>query len=454
MTFLAPGFLLAAAAAAAGIVGLHLLVAGRGPSAVLPTARFVPVTATAVVVVEKRPRDLLLLLTRVAAVALAGVAFGRPQFAVHRTAVVRIVVADRSSDVADVRSVQDSVRQLLRDGDALVVFDSAAHVVRAPGTADTAAALERVTGRGRLSTALIVARREAARRRSRADSIEMDLVSPVTGDEIDAATPAIRALWPGRIRVVTVAGVPDSPVPARISLRGAADDPLRAVAPLRRALGDAGTGARARTNAEPQVLIVRDLPTAADSAWVRGGQGRVLIAWPAAGVAPAWPARERGDTVGAVVAFQPNPIAVVAAFPRSWRLDAASGPVRARWIDGDPAVVERQMGGGCIRDAAIPVSATGDLVLRPEFGDLVTALIRPCGDTWRAVSPAAPGALAMIAGTGPLLAADSIVPATESEEPVVPWLLGTALVLIAADVIVRRVRATAALQPVHAEARP
>jgi hypothetical protein len=453
MTFLAPGFLFAAAAAAAGIVGLHLLVARRGPSAALPTARFVPETATAVVSVEKRPRDLLLMLTRVAAIALAGVAFARPQLAVHRTAVVRIVVADRSSDVADIRSVQDSVRQLLRDGDVLVLFDSGAHVVPAPGLADTSAALERVPVRGRLSSALIVARREAARQRRRADSIEMDLISPVTGDEIDAATPAIRALWPGRIRVVAVAGAHDSAGPSRIMLRGAADDPLRAVAPLRRAMDEAGTGTRVSTPADPRVLIVRDLPAAADSAWVRAGQGRVLIAWPAAGVAPAWPAREPRDTVGAVVAFQPDPITIVASLPRSWRLDAASGRVRARWIDGDPAVVEHQMGGGCIRDAAIPVSATGDLVLRPEFGDLVTAFVRPCGDMWRAVSPATPAALAMIAGTGPLLASDSIVPATESEEPVVPWLLGAALVLLAAELLVRRGRANPALRPVHLEVR-
>jgi hypothetical protein len=179
----------------------------------------------------------------------------------------------------------------------------------------------------------------------------------------------------------------------------------------------------------------------------------VLIAWPAAGVVPAWSAREPGDTVGAVVAFQPDAIAVVASFARSWRLDAASGRVRARWIDGDPAVVEHQMGGGCIRDAAIPVSATGDLVLRPEFGDLVAALVRPCGDMWRAVSPATPAAVAMIAGTGPLLASDSIDPATESEDPVVPWLLGTALLLVVAEVIVRRGHANPAPQLVHVKAR-
>ena len=448
MTFLAPGFLLAAAAAAAGVIGLHLLVARRGPSAALPTARFVPAAATVVVAVEKRPRNLLLLLIRVTAIALAGAAFAQPHFTAHRARVLRIVVADRSSDVADIRPVRDSARRLLRDGDALVVFDSAAHVVPVAGAADTAAALDRVSARGSLSSALIVARREAARQRASADSIEMDLVSPATGDEIDAATPAIRALWPGRIRVVTVAGAQDSSAPTRIILRGAVDDPLRAAAPLRhRVLDDGGTGARVESAADPGVRIVRDLPGAADSDWVRGGQGRVLIAWPAARVAPAWPARVPSDTVGAVVTFQPDPITVVASFARSWRLGAASGRVRARWIDGDPAVVEHQMGGGCIRDAAIPVPATGDLVLRPEFGDLITALVRPCGDMWRAVSPSTQAAVAMIAGTGPLLTSDSIDPATGAEEPVVPWLLGAALVLIAAEALVRRGRPNSVLRP-------
>lgn len=441
MTLLAPGYLVAAAIAAGIALGLHFLVTRHGPSAVLPTARFIPAAPAAIVAVARRPRDLVVLVIRVAALGLVGLAFARPHIRSHRHGTVRIVVADRSSDAADIGQVRDSVKQRLRDGDVLVVFDSAARVVPPRGATAAVASLDRASVRGRLSSALIVARRQAARLRTAADSIEMDLISPVTGDELDAATPAIRTLWHGRIHVVQVVAARDSALPLQVAVRGTAADPLRDAAPLRRRLPNAERtnelhGASATT---PGVRIVRDVPLAGDSAWARTGQGHVLVVWPGAGGAGGWLARQPTDTVGAVVAFQPAPIAVVASFVRRWRLDASIGRVRARWIDGEPAVVEHAAGDGCIRDVAIPVPASGDLVLRPEFADLVEALLRPCGDAWRAVAPVAESGVALIAGSGPLMASDSVAPAS-GDEPLVPWLAGAALVLLIVEAIVRRDR--------------
>ena len=202
------------------------------------------------------------------------------------------------------------------------------------------------------------------------------------------------------------------------------------------------------TAATPTVRIVRDLPAAEDSEWARAGQGRVLVVWPGVADAPGWLPRQPIDTVGAVVAFRPDPIAVVASFARRWRLDASIGRVRARWIDGEPAVVEHAAGNGCIRDVAIPVPATGDLVLRPEFGDLVAVLLRPCGDAWRAVAPVAPFDVAMIVGAGPLMASGSVAAASR-DEPLVPWLAGAALVLLIAEAVVRRHRPRPSAVPVH-----
>jgi hypothetical protein len=448
MTLLAPGYLVAAAVAAGIALGLHLLVTRHGPSAVLPTARFIPAEPAAIVAVARRPRDLVVLLIRVATLGFVGLAFGRPVVTSHRHGTVRIVLADRSSDAGDIAQMRDSVRQLLRDGDVLVVFDSAAHVVPRGG-ANAATSLGRASVRGSLSSALIVARRQAARLRTAADSIEMDLISPVTGDELDAATPAIRALWGGRIHVVRVAAAHDSGAPPQVSVRAPAGDPLRDAAPVRQRMLSAGATELADGSAAtPGVRIVRDAPAAEDSAWARTGQGRVLVVWPRVGDAAGWLARQPIDTVGAVVAFRPAPIAVVASFARQWRLDARIGRVRARWIDGEPAVVEHAAGDGCIRDVAIQVPVSGDLVLRPEFGDLVAALLRPCGDAWRVVAPVAESDVAMIAGSGPLMASDAVA-AASGDEPFVPWLAGAALVLLIVEAMVRRDRARPSAVPVH-----
>jgi hypothetical protein len=449
VTFLAPGYLIAAAVAAGIALGLHFLVTRHGPSAILPTARFIPAAPAAVVAVARRPSDLVVLLLRVAALGFAGLAFARPVVTSHRHGTTRIVLADRSSDAGDIGQVRDSVRQLMRDGDVLVVFDSAAHVMPPEGAKAVADSLGRASARGSLSAALIVARREAARLRTVGDSIEMDLISPVTGDELDAATPAIRMLWGGRIHVVRVAAAADSSPPPRVAIRAPAGDPLLDAVPVRqRMLSAAAAGESAGgSGATPGIRIVRDVPAAEDTAWVRAGQGHVLLEWPGVGDAGGWLPRRPTDTVGAVVAFSPDPIAVVASFARRWRLDGNAGRVRARWIDGEPAAVERTTGGGCIRDVAIPVAAEGDLVLRPEFADLVAALLRPCGDAWRSIAPVAQSDVAMIAGSGPLMATGSLAPAS-GDEPLVPWLAGAALALLIVEAVVRRDRQRPSAEPV------
>jgi hypothetical protein len=449
MTLLAPGYLVAAAVAAGIALGLHLLVTRHGPSAVLPTARFIPVAPAAIVSVTRRPRDLVVLLLRVATLGFAGLAFARPVVTAHRHGTVRIVLADRSSDAGDIGQVRDSVRQVLRDGDVLVVFDSAAHVVP-PGRAKAVAdSLDRAFARGSLSAALIVARRQAARLRTTADSIEVDLISPVTGDELDAATAAIRTLWGGRIHVIHVVAARDSGELPQIVMRAPAGDPLLDAAPVRQGMRRAaGTGLAGASAATPVVRIVRDGPAADDTVWARTGPGRVLVVWPGVGDPAGWLPRRPVDTVGAVVAFRPDPITVVASFARRWRLDGSTGRVRARWIDGEPAVVEHPAGTGCIRDVAIPVPVAGDLVLRPEFGDLVAALLRRCGDAWRPVAPVAPSGVAMIAGSGPLMVSDSVAGAT-GDEPLVPWLAAAALVLLIVEAVVRRDRSQPSAAPVH-----
>jgi hypothetical protein len=208
------------------------------------------------------------------------------------------------------------------------------------------------------------------------------------------------------------------------SMRAAADDPLAVAA----------TAAGIVAN-DSGVRVVRGAASAADSAWVAAGR-RTLVRWPAVDAPRGWVARAKPDTVAAVVAGE---AALVHSFERRWRLDSAVHPTRiaARWVDGEPAAIDRAVGAGCIRDVAIPVPTRGDLVLRPAFGRFVRALGAPCEGV--AGGPALGDAeLRALSGSGPLAARDDIRARDVVATPLVPWLLGAALLLALIDLLLRR----------------
>ena len=421
MTFLAPLFMYIGLAVAAGAVALHFIVTRQPQSTPLPTARFVP-QGTVRVTTIAAPEDRLLLLLRVLLVLLVAAAFARPVLVPRRRPVLRVVLADVSRAVASDAELRDSVRAVLRPGDALVVFDSAARAIRDHAT-DSAAALRLTTGDARLTPALIVALRAASEMRAGADSLELVLVSPLPARAADGATPTVRALWPGRARLVRVAARPDSGAAAGgAAIVAAADDPIIA-----------GAVAAQLSARDATTRIVRGAATAGDSAWAASGR-RALVRWPAAAAPAGWSARPAPDTVGAVIAGE---TALVAPLVRRWRLASPGGRVIARWLDGEPAATERALGAGCIRDVAIEIPTRGDLVFRPSFGDFLRALAAPCAGAG-AGAPMGPDDLRMLAGAGPLAPSARIAPAERLSTPLVPWLLGAALLLALAELLVRR----------------
>lgn len=424
MTFLAPIFFYVALGVAAGAVALHFIVTRQPTSSPLPTVRFVPTSAVRVTTVAPLPEDLLLLLVRVLAILLIGAALARPVLVPHRRPLARVVLADVSRAVGPIEAVRDSAHALLGSGDVLVVFDSSARTVRG-GAQDSAAHLVRTARAGRLSPALIAALRAASAIRDEADSIELAIVSPIRANEIDGATQAIRALWPGRIRVVRTGGAADSLAPpAGIAVKADADDPI--------ALASSIAGL---PQSDSVVRVLRGAATADDSAWATGGR-RTLVRWPSAGAPPGWVARAHADTVGAVIAGE---AALVSPLERRWQLDTATRATRvaARWVDGTPAAVERAVGSGCIRDVAIDVPTRGDIVLRPAFAQLVRTLVSPCATV--AGGLAADGAaLATLAGEGRLASHDVVRPPDSVATPLVPWLLAAAIVLVLLELLVRR----------------
>jgi hypothetical protein len=367
-----------------------------------------------------------------------GLALAQPTFARARRSGARVVVVDRSRSARDGAAVSDSARAVFRPGDALVVFDSSAREV-ARATADSIAATEVAAPqsgvRGSLSAALVAASRAADRLSRAHDSVEIVIISPVTTDELDAATTTIRNQWAGPVRVIRGVGVrADTIGLARPDVRASTGDPVAAALSL---VGAVVSGEAVR--------VRRDTLSAADSAWARAGG--VLVAWPAAGKPVGWTTRARPDTAYVVVAGGASenvgaagPVATVIA-PFERRLSPPAGRVVARWGDGEPAATEVALGSGCVRAVAVPVSAAGDLALTPVFRHFTRRMAGPCGgqlplaltpdSVVARVVPASPKA----ASTNALAPRDR-VPSEPSRA--VAWLLGMALALAVAELFLRK----------------
>jgi hypothetical protein len=392
MSFLFPGFLVAAGLVSAAVVVLHFLVTQQPRSEDLPTVRFVPDVPARSTSVAIKPSDLLLLLVRVLTIMAIGAAFAQPQLKPKRERVGRIVLADVSRATGNIREVADSVATFASSTSAAIVFDSIAHEVDPTKLADTLGAVagqtNRSTSRGSLSSALITGLRAAARVREAADSLELVVVSPFVGEERDAATDSIRALWPGHVRLVKVAA-------ANLA---------------------ADTGAAAAPSARVEW---------ADS--VAAGAPNTF-----------WTARAKPDTIGAVRA---GDAVLIYPFVRKWQPAITTDSVTrvyARWADGEPAAFERRSGTSCVRTVAFSLPTAGDVSLRPDFVRFVDELSSPCGVT-RNVAPLSPDFLASFEGSKTLAPVTAIKPRETRMTPLVPWLLGAALVLALVELLVRRI---------------
>jgi hypothetical protein len=431
MNFLAPGFLFASFAVAAAIVALHFIVTRQPRSAILPTARFVPDTRATAVAPARRPSDLLLLLLRLLVVLAAGAALAKPVLKRARAAEARVILVDVSRSARDSIAIRDSVRAIYRDGDAIVLFDSATRVV-AGNVGDTIGALRPTSKRGNLSAALIAALRAGSSLRDRAESLELVIVSPFAKEELDAATDSIRALWLGKARIVRVGGsvVDTVPISGRLEISGDASDPLQVTVALARSAGTASGVVDRRDSAATPAESVSE--SAARRSETR-------IAWPASTRPPGAVQRAPVDTVGGVMAGES---AVVAAFGRRWSYppDSLGGAeVIARWVDGEPAAVERPDGDGCVRSVAIPVTPVGDLVIRTDFVRFVGSLSGPCVAT-ASLTPADPGSVGKLAGIGGFSSREAFQPLTDVRSELAPWLLALAIAAAIGELFVRRRR--------------
>jgi hypothetical protein len=436
MSFLAPGFLWGATLVAAGIVALHFIVRRQPRASILPTARFVPDSAATATVANAWPSDLLLILLRVLVVLAAGVALAKPVIKPTRKTEARIFLMDASRSVANVGEAADSVTRLYRVGDRVIVFDSA---VRSLGArpVDSLSTVRRADARGNLSAALIASLREGSALRDRVDSLELVIVSPLLDEEHDPATDSIRKLWPRRARIVRVAAQTESLAGSSgvIEIRSTTDDPLDVVVSL-----------ASKQPPRATARIVRSTTlTAEDTTWA-SAEGHVLVSWPIDGRPSFAAPRERVDQSGGILGHDAH---VIAAFDRRWTFPTDSvraARVVARWVDGEPAVIEKRVGQGCVRSVGVPVAAVGDLVLRPEFIALVHEIASPCGEP-RSTKPLASASTASLSRRGRQAPSDTFATRGDTATPLAPWLLVIALGAAVAELFARR------LSPIATTAR-
>ena len=426
MTFLAPFWISVAAIAVLGITLLHLITTQRPPVSLLPTARFVPGGEARAAARAARPTDLLLLLLRIAALMMLGLAFAHPILRGRNLTTAHIVVLDRSRSAGP--DAADSAQAIWRVGDGLVVFDSAARVVRGT-TSDSMRA--NIPGtlfapRGSLSAALISARHAARDVAPHADSVDLVIVSPVTDDELDAATAMLVTSWPGRVRLVRPVAAPG--LASQITLVNAdANDDL---APAIAVLNAENAAWRIRENnsgpAAPNrdVRVIRTSASAADSALARSGVA--IVEW----------RRPDAGGVGRAEGVFARRTTLVA--PLSRLTVPREGKVVARWSDGASAAIESRLGTGCIRTVGIEIPIAGDVTLQPAFQSIANELLAPCGGA--AAAAAAPDSVAArLARPGPSAPAkafeDRAIPS-----PLAPWLIGAALLLLVSEWWIRRSR--------------
>ncbi len=190
--------------------------------------------------------------------------------------------------------------------------------------------------RGNLSAALIAALRAGSILRDRADSLELVIVSPFAKEELDAATDTIRALWRGKSPPRESRGLPvgATSIAGALEISAAADDPLAVTVGLARNGPDvSGVINRTSVGTEPR------------------RSGGALIEWPASTRPRFAVQRAARDTVGGVMAGES---VVVSTFDRQWSYPADSlrgAEVIARWVDGEPAAIEKPDGTDCTRSS-------------------------------------------------------------------------------------------------------
>ena len=420
MTFLAPHFIWVGLGISALVTALHFIVTRQPASRPFPTARFVPDVSVQAITRSTQPTDMLVLLLRLLAIMSIAAAFSRPVITPKREAVARIILVDLSNSSRALSEVRDSAANYFRPTDSIIGYDSGTRPISHP---DSIATVQPSAGAGNLSTAIVAAIRAGARIRDRADSISLIAISAFPAQSWDAATDTLRSLWPGSIQIVRIAQKQstDSTAAGSAMTGLSQDDPLAFAVTL------ASKGAQS-----PNVEIVRgSFPANRTSS-----QTGVLLHWPSI-ERPLFATRAREKEHGALIT---DSAVIVAPFSTIWTFspDSIRGlSVIARWEDGTAAAVQDNGKSGCRRSTSIPVTARGDIVIRPEFVAVVKRLISPCV-FMNAFTTASDAALLRLRGGTAAAPRAAFESSQSSRSPYTILFFVAAVVFLVAEQVARR----------------
>ncbi|MEP6836385.1 MAG: hypothetical protein ABJB74_23550 [Gemmatimonas sp.] len=429
----APWMFGAAVFAALATCVLHFLSVRRPPVLLLPTMRFLPERPVRAVSRNARPSDLFLLLLRVLALLLLGVALSGLYWRGSGIKHGRVVVL-QAANSGDVLGTQNAVTRALSGAFAadtvtrIVVMDTTAHMLSAAQTkafkAETISAPMKGANypAASLSAAILTATRAASalvREERNVDAVDLVIVAPFVRNWKDAAFPAVRATWPGAIRLFNASPVVDSTnaYVRRLALVGgkASEAVVSALEVRGWTLSNSGTSYVQTASAVPFVPI--------------------SLEWPASGAPEGWTA-SNANTVGAIIA---RGEALVFPFERVAHIpDAilAQGRALAWWSDGEVAAVELPTSTSCTRHVGIAVPPSSDVLQGQAARALLQALSGPCGGE-RDVGQLSEGEVRDVSGTGLAAPATTFKSNAVIHTPWAPLWLILAIALLICEWFVR-----------------
>jgi hypothetical protein len=422
---------------------LHFLSVRRPPTLALPTMRFLPDKPVRAVSKSVRPSDLLLLVLRVAALLLAGIAMAGVSWNSSRINSGRIVVIDRNGgSVGALRGgAAATLREPGRDGAAstservatkIIVVDSSAHLLSATEARalrpDTLSVTHSTVA---LSSALLASVRAASvmlHDEPRIDSLTLNIISPFFERSDDAALQSVRRLWPGSITLIEVG--PDSAryaaTAASVRVQYVGTSPNAAVlSALALPSGTANVNATARASANVNATAPANATNAASATQ------QVNIEWPANGIPTGWTA-QAPDTIGAIVT---RGQALVWPFIRTAHVpDSLRHMSRAIawWSDGSIAAIERTNASGCTRQIGAVVSSYSDALQGSSARAVSDVLTAACG-TVHTSAPLSPITRQLLAGKGGAASAAAFRSDRKIQTQFASLLLFAALVLLSLE---------------------
>lgn len=400
MTWLAPWALAGGVLGMLGVVAAHLLARQRPRALALATARFLPSGMLEATTVQRVPTDRWWMLLRLMIIVLLALGVAQPVVTGSRVATRTVLLLDRTLPV----DAQRDALATLAPTDAVIAYDSVATLSAVSASAPT------VSRQSQLSAAfarLVRARDSLA---TGTAQLRVVIVSRFASASLDPATQTIRDMLPDSVGVLPVRVVTDTAI-ARgpITARAEGDDVIAATAVL---LGD---------SVAPRGTIIERhaATTAEDSAAARNGA--TVIHWPVRNMtgSPSLAALTVGRTTW------------VAPLSR----DATSVPVTGRaiawWVDGTPAAWTTDVGSGCVVEVRAALPTAGDQTLSLGAQAWLAALVTVCdGPDARVMAP--PTWLATSGAPRATLVSDEW-----RTSRLAPWLLGAALALGIAEVLLR-----------------